>query len=66
MLLIFNGIDTDFIISGQVNTADIEDLIALNINHVPITDLTGIEGFAALEMLRVNFTDLTSLEVSQN
>ncbi|WP_432412389.1 T9SS type A sorting domain-containing protein [Rasiella sp. SM2506] len=66
MFLIFNAIDTDGTVNGQVNTADIEGVTELNIDQVPITDLTGIEDFAALEVLRINFTDLTSLNVSQN
>jgi hypothetical protein len=66
MFLVFNGIDTDFTINGQVNTADIENLIELNIFNVPISDLTGIEDFAALEILICTSTDLVSLDVSQN
>ncbi len=42
MFLVFNAIDTDGTINGQVNTSDIENLTELNIDQVPITDLTGI------------------------
>jgi len=66
MFLILNAIDSDFTINGQVNTADIENLIELNINGVPLTDLTGIEDFAALEILRISRTGLTVLDVSEN
>tara|TARA_A100000171_G_C2139013_1_gene152988 strand:- start:5056 stop:6174 length:1119 start_codon:yes stop_codon:yes gene_type:complete len=64
--LILNGIDSDFTINGQVNTADIENLIELEIEQVPITDLTGIEDFTALEVLEISFTDLAFLDVTQN
>ena len=49
-----------------VPTANINTVTTLFINNLPISDLTGIEDFAALEILIVKNTNLTSLDVSSN
>ena len=62
--LIDLNIDSDGIINGQVLTADIETIIELDFSSLydsfsssTITDFTGIEAFAALEIL--NLSNLT-------
>ena len=64
--LIDLGIDSDGIINGQVFTADIENVLTLDVSNKEISDLTGIEGFNSLEELECNFNQLTSLDLSQN
>jgi hypothetical protein len=64
--LIDLGIDSDGIINGQVLTIDIEGVIILDVNHSNIQDLTGIEDFAALEILDVSGNELIALNVSSN
>ena len=64
--LIDLGIDSDGIVNGQVLTSDIETVTSLNINNKGIQDLTGIEEFAALEILDVSSNQVQSLTFSQN
>ncbi len=64
--LIDLGIDSDGIINGLVLTSDIETIINLNLDHRGIEDLTGLEDFAALEILDVTGNLLTALDVSNN
>ncbi|MHC0444241.1 T9SS type A sorting domain-containing protein [Flavobacterium sp. 3-218] len=51
---------------GQVLTANISGIKALNVNGLNISDLTGIQDFKALTQLICSFNNLTSLDVSQN
>lgn len=58
--LIDLNIDSDGVVNGQVLTADIENIIELDINNAnfttfiqEITDFTGIEDFTALEVLNI-------------
>ena len=53
-------------IDGFVPTANINTVTFLEIQFLAITDLTGIEDFSALEILRCNYLQLTSLDLSQN
>jgi Leucine-rich repeat (LRR) protein len=53
-------------LDNYVPTANINTVTYLEIQFLPITDLTGIEDFSALEILRCNFLEITSLDVSQN
>lgn len=65
--LINQGIDTDGVVNGQVATADISDELVLDVSGLNIFDLTGIEGFAALEFLNCsNNPNLGTLDLSQN
>ncbi|SDF12314.1 T9SS type A sorting domain-containing protein [Ulvibacter litoralis] len=64
--LIDLGFDSDGIINGQVLTSDIDTVITLDISLNGIEDLTGIEDFAALNLLDVSSNELTSLDVSNN
>ncbi|MEX0997008.1 MAG: T9SS type A sorting domain-containing protein [Flavobacteriaceae bacterium] len=64
--LIDLGIDGDGILNGQVLTSDIENVIVLNINNKNISDLTGIEGFTALEELNVGINQLSTVNLINN
>lgn len=57
-----NGIIND----NKVPTRKIEKIVNLDLNRLNITDLTGIEAFAALESLNIDYNDLTTLDVSNN
>ncbi|MEW7278281.1 immunoglobulin-like domain-containing protein [Aquimarina sp. 2201CG1-2-11] len=57
-----NGIAND----DQVATLKIENVTALNVESQSIANLTGIEAFAALESLNVDYNDLTTLDLSNN
>ena len=64
--LINRGIDSDGIINGQVLTSDIDNVTTLEIVGEGISDLTGIEDFAALEILNCADNQLIALDLSQN
>ncbi len=49
---------------GQVPTDYISGVTSLDLNNQNIADLTGINDFAALEVLRIQYNNLTSLDVS--
>ncbi|WP_348718817.1 hypothetical protein [Tenacibaculum sp. 190130A14a] len=51
---------------GQVPTALIEVVTALDVNNKNISDLTGIEDFTALIELIANANNITSIDISQN
>jgi Leucine-rich repeat (LRR) protein len=53
-------------LDDYVANIKIENIKILNLSGKQITDLTGIEGFTALEQLFVPNTKLTSLDVSKN
>ncbi|MCK8523806.1 DUF5011 domain-containing protein [Aquimarina sp. D1M17] len=57
-----NGVAND----NQVYTEKINTVVDLDISSLDISDLTGIEAFAALESLNVDYNDLTSLDLSSN
>ncbi|CAL2064827.1 T9SS type A sorting domain-containing protein [Tenacibaculum sp. 190524A05c] len=57
-----NGIAND----NQVYTEKIETVVDLDLSSLNITDLTGIEAFAALEILNLDYNDLTTLDLSSN
>lgn len=66
-LLVTQNIDTDGIVDGQVANIDIADETNLVINNTMIQNLTGIEGFTALQHLELyNNEFLFQLNVSQN
>jgi len=64
--LIDLGIDSDGVINGQVLTSDVENVVILDLAHIGVLDITGIEDFAALEILDVSNTALSHLDVSSN
>ena len=49
-----------------VLTANIENVVMLNINGAGINDLTGIEDFEALEILNCPSNNLSNIDISQN
>ncbi|TPG44467.1 T9SS type A sorting domain-containing protein [Flavobacterium pectinovorum] len=52
--------------NGKVLTSTISKVTDLNVQLSEIKDLTGIEGFTALEYLNCQFNTLSSLDVSKN
>ncbi len=64
--LIDENIDTDGIINGHVLTTDIEDELAINVLGLQITDFTGIEDFASLELLYIKQIDIEEINISNN
>jgi Leucine-rich repeat (LRR) protein len=56
----------DITADGQVPTALIETVTSLNVSSNAITDMTGIEDFAALTTLFCSQNVMTSLDVSNN
>lgn len=52
--------------NGKVLTSSISKVTDLNVQLSEIKDLTGIEGFTALEYLNCQFNTLSSLDVSKN
>jgi len=57
-----NGIDND----GLVYTPAIETVTDLDLQNQNISDLTGIENFAALSNLNCGYNDLSELDIRQN
>ncbi|TDW50033.1 putative secreted protein (Por secretion system target) [Flavobacterium sp. 270] len=66
-LLIQQGYDKDGQ-NGKVLTSDISKLTSLNVSDttLKISDLTGIEDFAELEVLNCYSNELTTLDLSKN
>ena len=56
----------DDVLDDSVITANINEVITLFIAEKDISDLTGIEGFTAMQTLYCFANNLTSIEVSQN
>lgn len=52
--------------NGSIPTANINSVASLDVYNSNITDLTGIQAFAALTFLNCGFNQLTALDVSQN
>jgi len=51
---------------NYVPTANISNILNLNIDSKNISDLTGIEDFISLQRLNCNYNKLTSLDLSKN
>ncbi|MEM6720789.1 MAG: matrixin family metalloprotease [Bacteroidota bacterium] len=51
---------------GQVPTHLIENLTSIDVQYADISDLTGIEDFAAVEFIQVRNNNLTTLDLSAN
>jgi Leucine-rich repeat (LRR) protein len=64
--LIDLGIDSDRTINDTIATADISGIENLDVHWKQIRDLTGIEGFSNLKVLRCSSNQLISLDLSQN
>ena len=56
----------DDVIDGQVLTANIENVVYLDVQNKNIDDITGIEDFTALIELRAGLNNFTSIDLSQN
>lgn len=63
--LIALGLDSGPI-NGKVLTANISSITSLDISASQISDLTGIENFAALQVLNCRANYLTNLNISKN
>lgn len=61
-----NGMGDGVPNNGQVLTANISSVTDLNVGSLQINDLTGIEDFAALEVLACPFNAITTLDLSQS
>jgi len=57
-----NGADND----DYVLTSKIQNVTSLNVSSQNISDITGIEDFDDLQILKVQYNQLTGLDVSQN
>lgn len=64
--LINQGIDSDGILNGEVFTADIYTLTALDISNQGIQDITGIQDFTALQNLDCSFNTISTLNLTKN
>ena len=56
----------DDALDDSVLTANISGVTSLSVEDKQISDLTGIEGFTALELLYCENNQLTTLDVSNN
>ena len=56
----------DDVLDGYVLTANINTITSLDVSSKSISDLTGVEDFAALLSLKCNNNNLTSIDVSEN
>ncbi len=56
----------DDVISGDVLTVNIENVIELDLFNKNISDLTGLRDFVSLETLEVSSNPITTLDVSNN
>jgi hypothetical protein len=72
--LIFQDIDSDGIVNGQVLTSDIDSLICISIENFLMTDICGIEDFVSLETLHAfnfhihssNTSNINELNLTNN
>ncbi|WP_459212195.1 T9SS type A sorting domain-containing protein [Aquimarina rhabdastrellae] len=56
----------DILGDNQVPTLLIESITSLDLSQSGITDITGIEDFTSLEVLRINSTSISDLDLSGN
>jgi len=56
----------DDVIDGQVLTANIQNVVELDIPNLGIQDLTGIEDFNSLTALWIEYNNMNSIDISQN
>jgi Leucine-rich repeat (LRR) protein len=61
-----NGMGDDITLNDSINTLSIEMLMSLDVSNENISDLTGIEDFTSLLMLKCYSNPLTSIDVSNN
>ena len=65
-ILEFNGWGDGITLNDSVNTLSVEMLMSLDVSNENISDLTGIEDFTSLLMLKCYSNPLKSLDVSNN
>ena len=65
-ILEFNGWGDGITLNDSVNTLSVEMLMSLDVSNENISDLTGIEDFTSLLMLKCYSNPLTSIDVSNN
>ncbi|BDD06564.1 T9SS type A sorting domain-containing protein [Aureibacter tunicatorum] len=56
----------DYKVDGKVLTQSISDITSLDVSNREISDLTGLEDFAALKVLKANNNSISTLDVTQN
>ena len=56
----------DIASDGKVPTAYIENITSLDVSNQGVSDITGIEDFADLEILNVSFSNISTLDISGN
>ena len=61
-----NGMGDGITLNDSINTLSIEMLMSLDVSNENISDLTGIEDFTSLLMLKCYSNPLTTLDVSNN
>ena len=61
-----NGMGDGITLNDSINTLSIEMLMSLDVSNENISDLTGIEDFTSLLMLKCYSNPLTSIDVSNN
>ncbi|MEZ4858445.1 MAG: T9SS type A sorting domain-containing protein [Flavobacteriaceae bacterium] len=64
--LIDAGIDTDGLINGQFLTSNAQGIVFIDLDNLPVADLTGIEAFEQLERLDARNTNFVTADFSQN
>ena len=64
--LIDLGIDTEGTLNNLVLTSDVASVTTIDLDGRNISDLTGIESFAALQVLRVRGNNLSEVDLSNN
>lgn len=52
--------------NGKVNNQSIEEITTLDVSSSNISDLTGIEGFTALQKLSCRFNTIENLDITKN
>ncbi|GGX19692.1 T9SS type A sorting domain-containing protein [Aquimarina muelleri] len=65
--LVFEGIDSDGLVNGNISSCDAEKVTEIFITALQgVTNLTGIEAFTNLEILSIPENDLVTLDLSSN
>ncbi len=64
--LLNQNMDSDGMLNGKIKREDAEKIIILDISHLDISSLAGIEGFINLTYLDCSFNKLTQIDISKN
>ncbi len=60
------SLNIDDVIDGSVLNSNIENVTSLDVSFDNISDLTGIEGFTSLQILRADFNSITQVDLTSN